>query len=123
MTVTTDLSWRNDHPRYFFKNDRDTSDLNVSTPASDSELGEEIEEPVEEIGNYEMSDSEACLDLPDSEEEDYGYNLGENSESESDSDLLDESGEELEEEDFGPEGDCASGRIDEDMVAHGYSEL
>jgi hypothetical protein len=120
MTVTTDLSWRND-TRYFFKNDRDTSDLNVSTPASDSELGEEIEEPVEEIGNYEMSDSEACSGLPDSEEEDYGYNLGENSESESDSDLLDESGEELEEEDFGPEGD--GGRIDEDMVALGYSGL
>ena len=33
----------------------------------------------------------------------------------------DESGEELEEEDFGPEGD--GGRIDEDVVALGYSEL
>jgi hypothetical protein len=102
----------------FFKNDRDPSDLNVLTPVSDSELGNEIEdsELVEEIGNDEMNDLEACSE--DSEAEDYGYNLGENSESESD---LDELGEELEEEDLGPEGD--GGRIDEDMVALGYSEL
>ena len=43
---------------------------------------------------------------------------GENSEFESD---LDNSREELEEEDFGPEGD--SGKIDEEIVALGFSEL
>ena len=98
----------------FFKNDRDPSDL---TPVSDSESGEEIEEQVDsgEIRNDGTNDSET---LSDSEVEDYGYNLGENSESESD---LDKSVEELEEEDFGPEGD--GGRIDEDIVALGYSEL
>ena len=100
----------------FFKNDRDASDLNVSTPVSDSELGEEGVEPFdsEEIRKDGMNDlEEACSD---SEAEDYGYNLGEFSESD-----LEESGEELEEEDFGPEGD--GGKFDEDMVALGYSEL
>ena len=98
----------------FFKNDRDLSDLIASTAVLDSELGEEMEEPVEEIGNDsdDMNDSEAWSD---SEAEDYGYNFGENSEAESDLE------EEMAEEDLGPEGD--GGRIDEDMVALGYSEL
>jgi hypothetical protein len=51
------------------------------------------------------------------EERDYGYNLGENSESESDTDEL---RDELEEEDFGAEGD--GGGLDT-MIALGYSEL
>jgi hypothetical protein len=48
----------------------------------------------------------------------YARVLGENSECESE--LVDESGEELDEEDLGPED---GGRIDEDMVALGYSGL
>lgn len=94
----------------FFKSDRDKLDLMVSTPVSDMEE-EEVEERVEErVHHDEANDTE--------EEDDYGYNLHENSEAESD---LDELREELEEEDLDPEGD--GGGIDEDMVALGYSEL
>ena len=96
----------------FFKNDRDKSDLTVLTPVSESDE-EEVEQPDAEI--------QVELDgLMDSDEErDYGYDLGENSEYDSDLDGSRDS--ELEEEDFGAEGD--GGGIDEDMVALGYSEL
>jgi hypothetical protein len=99
----------------FFKNDRDPLDVKVSTPVSDEEDNEEEEGPndLEEIRMDEVNDSEACSG---SEAEDYGYKLDDSSESD-----LDEPGDELEEEDLGPEGD--GGRIDEEMVALGYSEL
>jgi hypothetical protein len=60
----------------FFKNDRDPLDLKVSVSDSESEE-EEISNPVEEI--------EPDENLGDSDEEcDYGYNLGEISDSDVD---------------------------------------
>jgi hypothetical protein len=94
----------------FFKSDRDLLDL---APASSELEEEEMDEGVEEIleiGEDEINDSD--------EERDYGYNLGSESKSNPDTD---EESRELDEEEFGPEGD--GGGIDEDMVALGYSEL
>lgn len=90
----------------FFKNDRDPLDLKVS----DSDLDEE-EIAVEEI--------EGDANPGSDEENDYGYNLREIPDFESDQDEDPEFEEE--EEDYGAEDD--GGGIDEDIVALGYSEL
>jgi hypothetical protein len=86
----------------FFKKDRHTSDVQKrSEPASDIE--EEIDEQIEELA---VGD----------EEDDYGYQLGEEQYSEGD-----KSEDELEDGDFGPEDD--GGVVDSDMEEFGYAEL
>ena len=92
----------------FFKSDRDPLDL--EPVLSESEEEEPEMEDIQ-VGEEEMNSDE---------ERDYGYNCSD-SESESNSDTDNELREELDEEEFGPEGD--GGGINEDMVALGYSEL
>ncbi len=91
----------------FFKNDRNTLDLpNLLEPTSDIE--EEINEESEEIKKT------SCSDVAD-EEDDYGYQLGED---QSDDELDDN---ELRDEDFGPENDGRA--VDPDMEELGYADL